>query len=280
MRPQPAGRPVPLWTGLSYAVAISACLIALVPFFYIVSTSVKETTSLFHYPPEWIPRHFYWGNYHRLLFQSPFARWAFNTVFVATAVTCLKVLFDSMAGYAFAKMDFAGKEPLFVLILSTLMIPFSTILIPLFFIVRSLHLLNTYWVLILPPLASPIGIFMMRNFIESLPRELENAARLDGCSEFGVYWRVILPLSKPGLVVLGVFIFMTQYSSFLWPLVTITDDNLRVLTTGISSLRSIFTTDWGIISAAGVLTMVPITIVFLLLQRYFIAGSLAGALKQ
>jgi multiple sugar transport system permease protein len=134
--------------------------------------------------------------------------------------------------------------------------------------------------LILPPLASPIGIFMMRNFIESLPRELENAARLDGCSEFGVYWRVILPLSKPGLVVLGVFIFMTQYTSFLWPLVTITDDNLRVLTTGISSLRAIFTTDWGIISAAGVLAMVPITIVFLLLQRYFIAGSLAGALKQ
>jgi multiple sugar transport system permease protein len=280
MRPRSAGLSVRLPQAASYAAAGLACIIALLPFFYIVSTSLKETTSLFHSPPDWIPKHLYWGNYAQLLFHKSFLRWTFNTLFVATAVTCLKVVFDSMAGYAFARMEFAGKEPLFVIILATLMIPFSTILIPLFFIVRALHLLNTYWALILPPLASPIGIFMMRNFIEGLPQELANAARLDGCSEFEVYRRVFLPLIKPGLVVLGVFVFMTQYTSFLWPLVTVSNDDLRVLTTGISSLKAIFTTDWGLISAAGVLAMIPITVVFLLLQRYFIAGSLAGALKQ
>src|SRR5262245_23387294 len=193
-RPRPVGEAGPMLSAVSYSVVAVGCVIALVPFFYIISTSLKRTSSLFHYPPDWIPGHPYWGNYTQLLFHQSFLRWTFNTLFVATVVTLLKILFDSMAGYAFAKLDFPGKNVLFVLILATLMVPFSTILIPLFFIVRSLGMLNTYWALILPPLASPIGIFMMRNFIETLPNELQQAARLDGCSEIGVYWRLILPL--------------------------------------------------------------------------------------
>ena len=195
-------------------------------------------------------------------------------------VTIIKVVIDSMAGYAFAKMRFSGRDGLFVLVLLTLMIPFAATLIPLYIIVRELHMTNSYWGLILPPLASPIGIFMMRQFIESLPSDLENAARLDGCSEFQIYRRVILPLIKPGLVVLGVFTFMNQWTSYLWPLVVNTKPEMLTLTVGIQSLRSLFTVDWGILSAGAVLSMLPLVLVFIFLQRFFIAGSIAGALKE
>jgi ABC-type glycerol-3-phosphate transport system permease component len=132
----------------------------------------------------------------------------------------------------------------------------------------------------LPGLASPIGVFMMRQFIESLPSDLENSARLDGCSEFQVYWKVILPLIKPGLVVLGVLTFMTQWTSYLWPLVVVTKPEMATLTVGARSLTSTFTQDWGLNSAAAVLSMLPMILVFVFLQRYFIAGSIAGALKE
>ncbi len=257
---------------------IVAAVIAVVPFLYILPTSLKETTSLFHYPPKWIPSRCSSGTSARSS-EHPYPRWMLNTLFVAAVVTAIKVVIDSMAGYAFAKLDFPGKNVLFLLVLATLMIPFAAILIPLFFIVRDIGLLNTYWALILPPLANPIGIFMMRSFIEGLPKDLENAARLDGGSEFGIYWRIVLPLIKPGLVVLGILTFLIQYTSFVWPLVAAgrrdagAHDGARQPAGDLHDrLRPI--------SAAGVLAMVPITIFFLVLQRYFIAGSLAGALKQ
>jgi ABC-type glycerol-3-phosphate transport system permease component len=196
------------------------------------------------------------------------------------AVTIIKVIIDSMAGYAFAKMNFPGRDALFLIVLTTLMVPFAATLIPLFIIVRNLNLTNTYLGLMLPALASPIGIFMMRQFIESLPSDLENAARLDGCSEFQIFRRVILPLMKPGLVVLGVFTFMTQWTSYLWPLVISTREDMLTLTVGVQSLRSLFTVNWGVLSAGAVLALLPLILVFLFLQRYFIAGSIAGALKE
>ena len=145
---------------------------------------------------------------------------------------------------------------------------------------RDLKLTNTYLGLILPALANPIGIFMMRQFIESLPGELENAARLDGCSEWQIFTRVILPLMRPGLVVLGVFLFMNQWTSYLWPLVIGTKQEMFTLTVGVQSLRALFSVDWGVLSAGAVLSMLPLVLVFIFLQRYFIAGSIAGALKE
>jgi ABC-type glycerol-3-phosphate transport system permease component len=175
-----------LLTAISYAVLIVALLIAILPFFYIISTSLKESKFLFEYPPKWIPSPLYWGNYVHLFTRVPFLRWIFNTLLVSFTVTGLKLFFDSLAGYAFAKMQFPGKELLFVFVIATLMIPFAAILIPLYFMVRGMEMLNTYWALILPPLANPIGIFLMRSFIETLPGDLDNAARLDGSSEFGI----------------------------------------------------------------------------------------------
>jgi multiple sugar transport system permease protein len=261
-------------------VIVIGCVVAVGPFFYLLSTSLKSTTVLFRYPPEWIPEEFFWGNYGHLLHDTQFPRWMLNTLLVAVAVTALKVLFDSMAGYAFAKMDFPGKNVLFVLIIATLMIPFSAILIPLYFLVRDFGMLNTYWALILPPLANPIGIFLMRSFVESLPGDLENAARLDGASEFRIYWTVILPLVKPGLVVLAVLTFLVQYTSFIWPLVAATGDDMKLVTVGMATQRGVNEVNYGLFSAGALMALVPITVFFIVLQRYFIAGSLAGALKQ
>ena len=263
-----------------YGVLIVASIIAIVPFLYVVSTSFKDTVALFSYPPEWIPSEPTPTNFQTLLEEHPFFRWTLNSLVVASAVTIVKVVIDSMAGYAFAKMSFPGRDALFLVVLMTLMVPFAATLIPLFIIVRNLNLTNTYPGLILPALASPIGSFMMRQFVESLPSDLENAARLDGCSEFQIFRRVILPLMKPGLVVLGVFTFMTQWTSYLWPLVISTREDMLTLTVGVQSLRSLFTVNWGVLSAGAVLSLLPLILVFLFLQRYFIAGSIAGALKE
>ena len=266
----------------AYFLLIVASVIMVGPLFYIVSTSLKQTTQLFAYPPDWVPEILFWGNYSTLLGgDSLFLRWTLNTVVVAVVVTMLKLIIDSMAGYAFAKVEFPGRRTLFILVLAVVMVPTSAVLIPLFLLVRGMGILDTYWALILPPLANPVGVFLMRNYIQSLPRDLENSARLDGCSEFSVYFRIILPLVKPGLVVLGIFTFLAQYTAFLWPLIAVQDDRLQVLTTGVAEMKaSIFTIDWGLIAAASVLSMVPITLVFLLFQRYFSGGSIAGALKQ
>jgi ABC-type glycerol-3-phosphate transport system permease component len=255
------------------------CFVALAPFAYVVSASLKRTRSLFQFPPDWIPDDPTLSNYTRLL-DLPFLRWVLNTLIVAGSVALLKVLFDSMAGYAFSKLSFGGRRPLFGLMLATVMIPPAVLIIPLFFLVRDAGLLDTYWALILPPLANPIGIFMMRGFIDALPDDLEKAARIDGCGPFRIYWHIVLPLVRPGLVVVGVYVFLIQYTNFVWPLVATSSENLYVLTTGLARLKPNFTApDWGLISAGSVAAMAPITLVFLALQRQFVAASLAGALK-
>jgi multiple sugar transport system permease protein len=280
LRPRPAGEAGPTLTVFSYAVTVVVALACSLPLFYILSTSLKDQQLLFTYPPNWIPSHLFWGNYTGLLFNTPFLRWVLNTLVVAFSVTLIKVVFDSMAGYAFAKMSFPFKNALFVVVIMTMMIPFSAILIPLYFIIFNFGLLNTYWALILPPLANPIGIFLMRGFIEGLPSDLENAARLDGVSEFGIYLRIIMPLVRPGLVVLAVLTFLTQYTSFIWPLVAVNDQSMQLITTGLATQRSVWQVNYGIFSAGAVMALVPIVAFFLLLQKQFIAASLAGALKQ
>lgn len=250
------------------------------PFFYVISTSLKDSVSLFHYPPQWLPIPPYTGNYEKLIFESGFPRWMANTLIVASTVTTVKIFLNSMAGYALAKLEFRGKRLVFMLMLALLMVPIGVLLVPLWSVANQLGILNTYWGLILPPLANPLGVFLMRQFILGLPKDLENAARLDGVSEFGIYWRIILPLLKPGLVVLAVVIFTDQYMSFIWPLVSTSSDDMQVLTVGVASLRAKGGVDFGLWSAAAVMSMVPIAIFFFTLQRQFLARSLAGALKQ
>jgi ABC-type glycerol-3-phosphate transport system permease component len=280
LRPQAARRAGPGTAAASYLLVTAVALASVLPFLYVLSASFKDSPQLFTYPPQLLPARLYVGNYTRVLFETGFPRWVLNTLFVASTVTVLKVLFDSLAGYAFAKLELPHKEVLFIAMIAMLMIPFGAILIPLFFFINDLGLRNTYLALILPPLANPIGIFLMRQFIEGLPKDLENAARLDGVSEFGIYRRIILPLVKPGLVVLAVMVFLDQYMSFLWPLVATGTDDMRMVTTGLATFRQQLATNYGMLSAGTVMAMVPLIVVFLLLQRYFLSASLAGALKQ
>lgn len=263
----------------AYLTLLFASIVSLTPFLYILSTSLKDTRSLFSYPPEWIPSDVFWGNYAKLLGETNFFNWTLNTLFVGIAITLLKLIIDSMAAYALAKLDFRGKGMLTVTLLLAVAVPVAALVIPLFFIVRSMGLLNTYWALILPPLANPLGILMLRSFIVSLPDELAHSARMDGASEWKIFTQMVLPLIRPGLVVHAIFTFMLQYTSFLWPLVAIQSDKMQVLTVGISSLKSNFVVDWGLISAAALMSTIPITVLFLLLQRFFLAQNLSGALK-
>jgi len=255
-------------------------IVILSPFFYVISTSLKDSTALFSYPPKWFAWPPYFGNYTEVLEHTDFLRWMLNTLIVASAATGIKIVVDSMAGYAFARISFPGRQALFLVIVGTMLVPPAALIIPLFIIVRWLNLNDTYIGLIVPALANPLGVFMMKSFIEQLPRDIDSAARLDGASEWAIYRRIIVPLIKPGIVVLAIYTFLLQYTAFVWPLVITNSENMRVLTTGLASMTTLFTVNWGLISAASILSLIPITIVFLLFQRQFVAASLAGALKE
>jgi ABC-type glycerol-3-phosphate transport system permease component len=265
---------------LTHGMLILVAIICTAPFFYVIAASFKDAGSIFSYPPVWVQLPPYFGNYSRLLFDTGFPRWMLNTLIVAGAVTTIKIFMDSMAGYALAKVDFTGKRIVFVAMLLLMMVPSAALLIPLWSICWKLHLIDTYWALILPPLANPIGVFLMRQFILELPKDLENAARLEGLSEFGIYRRIVLPLVKPGLVVLAVITFTDQFMAFTWPLIAATRDDLLLLTVGVASMRAKGGVNFGIWSASAIMSLVPIAIVFFTLQRQFLSRSMAGALKQ
>lgn len=264
-----------VWMGIA-----AFCTVAIAPFLYVVSTSLKQTRVLFEYPPDWIPNNVYLDNYGRLLTDYPFLRWVGNTLFVATVVTVVKLLIDSMAAYALARMRFLGRRPVAGAMAATIMIPPALLIIPLFFLVRDAGLLDTYWALILPALASPIGVFILWAFIRAVPEELEQAARVDDANPWQIYRYVILPAIRPGLVVVGSYVFLVQYIDFVWPLIATTSEDKLLVSTGLATLKPrTINVDWGLTSAASVLSMVPIAVVFLLFQRRLVGHSLVAGLK-
>ena len=184
-----------------------------------------------------------------------------------------------MAGYALARLEFRGRGVVFMSFLALMMVPSAAVLIPLWIIVNNLSLTDTYFALILPPLANPLGPFLIRQFILALPDDLDNAARLEGLSEFGIYRRIVMPLIKPGLVVLAVVLFTDQTMSFIWPLIATSSDDMQVLTVGVASLRAKGGVNYGLWSASAVMSMVPLGVFFFVLQRQFLARGISGALK-
>ena len=274
---------------LAYAVLTLFVVIAIGPAFYLLAPAFRDSVSLFTYPPEWIPRELTLENYRFLFSSTSYVRWAINTLIFAGCTTILTLITNSMAGYAFARLRFPGRNVLFFVILATLMVPVAAVLAPTYLTVNFIGDLpiigdwidiDTYLGLILPSAVSPLGVFMMRQFIETLPDGLYEAARLDGAGEWRIFTKIVLPLIKPALVVLGIFVFMLTWASYLWPLVAATGDDYRVLTVGIASLKGQFVTKWGILAAAALLTIVPVTIIFLFFQKWFVQASMAGALKQ
>ncbi len=250
------------------------------PFVYAVSTSFKDSYTMMSFPPEIIPAHPTLDNYVYVLTQTQFYRWVLNTVVMAGGVTIITLLLDALAAYAFAKKDFVGKRPLFALMMATLMIPGALLLVPTFLIANDFHLVNTYAGLIVPGVGGAIGVFLLRQFMQSIPTELEYAARIDGCTELGVFWRIILPLSKPALATLGILSFTGAWNGLIWPLVITNSQDMDTLPVGIATLNSYYQANYGIDSAAALLSVIPLTIVFLFFQRYFVEGLTVGALKS
>jgi multiple sugar transport system permease protein len=262
-----------------YTVLIIGAIIICLPLIWMVSSSLKAPNRLFTIPIQWIPTEFRWENYVEAWNTAPFGRYFLNSVFVSTVATVLNLFFCSLTGYAFAKYNFPFKNFFFILIIATLMIPFTVVVVPLFTLMRDFKWLNSYNALIIPGAMSAFGIFLMRQFIASLPDELFDAARIDGASEFGTYWRIVVPMSTAPLAALAVFVFLDNWNSLLWPLVTTTRDELRTLAVGLTQFQTVHGTKYHLMMAASTLVVIPMLIVFFLLQRYFIRGVALSGIK-
>jgi len=262
-----------------YVILTLGALVVCIPLIWMLTSSLKAPDKIFTIPIQWIPTDWRWSNYAEAMNTAPFGRYFFNSLFVSTSVTLLNLLFCSLAGYGFAKYHFPGKNALFLFILATMMIPFHVVVVPLFVLMRDLKWLNSYKVLIIPGMMSAFGIFLMRQSIMTLPDELFDAARIDGASEIGTYLKIVLPLSRGPLAALAVFIFLDSWNSLLWPLVTTTNDNYRVLAVGLTQFQTVHGTKYHLMMAASTLVVIPMLVVFFLLQRHFIRGIALSGLK-
>lgn len=249
----------------------------LIPFIWMVSTSLMSEVEVYQFPPRLFPKEIKWSNYTGALTMLPFGRFFLNTFLVTTIAVLGQLITCSMAAYAFARLRFKGRDGLFALFMSTMMVPSIVTLIPAYLIVATFGWMNSYWALFTPILTSVWGIFLLRQFFLTIPTSYEEAARLEGASEWTVYWKVILPLSRPALATLAVFAFMNTWKDFLWPLLVTSKNDMRTLEVGIAMFSSLQGTNWPFQMAAAVVVLLPILILFMATQRYFIEGiSLSG----
>jgi len=266
-------------TALVWFTLIITAIIALFPMYWLFANAFTPITSVPPLTPILVPA-FKLDNFERLLGNNKFyLTWMINSLIVGLAVTLWHIFFDTLAGYAFAKKNFPFRNLFFWLIISTLMIPIHVTFIPLYIINRQLGLIDSLWALILPGTANAFGIFLMRQYIQTLPSELEDAARIDGCSEPRVFWNVILPLSQPAVAALAIFTFVRSWNDFLWPVIALNKPQNYTLTVGVANMQGEFMTDWGIIFSGASLPALPMIIFFLLFQKYFLEGVRMGALK-
>lgn len=264
---------------IAYVVMGGMSIMTVIPFLFMFSTSFTKSFSMMTYPPTLIPSNPTLENYYEILFvfqNGLFPRWFLNTVFTTAAITIGSLLLNTLSGYIFAKKDFFGKQVLFTLLLSTMMVPVAVVLIPSFQIIRMLNLFNTYWALIIPALATPFGIFMMRQFITTLPSDLIEVAKIDGAGELRIFWSIIVPLSTPGMAALGIFTMMNAWNAFLWPLVVLRSNEMRTLVVGLAGVQGEFSVNYGMVMAGSVLTVLPLLVLYLFFQPYFVEGLRLG----
>lgn len=276
-------RPSPLaWVqrGLAVAVLMTALIIFAGPFLWSLSLSFQEPGDVFRWPIDFWPDPATTRNYARLFTEIGFSRWLFNSVAIAVIVTASNLFFDSLAGYAFARMRFPGRDLLFAAFLATLMIPTHITLVPKFMLLNQLGMINSYGGLMLPNLVQVFGIFLMRQYFRTLPRELEEAARLDGCGPFKTFWRVAMPLSRAPLVALGIYSFQANWNDFLWPVIVTTTPDMYTLPVGMAMFRYEFQVEWTVLMAGSILVALPMLIVFLTFQRLFIQSNMASGMKD
>jgi multiple sugar transport system permease protein len=265
------------WPQVSYALLCALAFLTLVPIVWMVLTAFKSGGEVLARPPTWFPREWHPENFQAAWNFAPFGRYLVNTLILAGGVMVLEVATSALAAYAFARLRFRGRDALFLLYLGTLMIPRQVTLIPQFIIMRELGWIDTYQGLIIPQAFSAFGTFLLRQYFLGIPRELEDAARIDGASRWECFRRIILPLSGPALATLAVFIFLFQWNNLLWPLVMSNSDSTRPIAVGIRQFQGQYGTDWNLLMAAATLSTLPVVAVYILAQHWFVRGiTLSG----
>lgn len=265
---------------LGYAGLVTAALFFLLPLLWIVVTSLKTPDQLFQYPPRWLPERPTLANYAYLFEKVPFLQYSINSLKVAGLSTVGNLISCSLAAYAFARLRFAGRTTLFYALLATLMIPYQVTMIPVFILMLFLGWVDTYYPLIVPWfLGGAFGTFLLHQFFMTIPTELDDAAKIDGCSAFGTYWRIYLPLGAPALTALGIFVFMYQWNELLTPVIYLSSPEKFTLTLGLAFYKGTVVTRWNLIMAGAIISAVPILVLYAAAQRYFVQGIALTGLK-
>jgi multiple sugar transport system permease protein len=276
-------KPLTLERGIEYAwtygLLVLGALLTIAPFIWMITTSFKPESEVFKIPPTLLPEKFTFEAYFNLFKKVNFQRTLLNSVIITTTFTFINVFVCSLAGYAFAKVKFIGRDKIFWLFLATIMIPSQVTMIPAFMVLRNLGLLNSYLGLILPGSASVFGIFLVRQFMLSIPNDLIDAARIDGCSEFRIYWHIALPILRPVLATIAIFAFMGAWNDFLWPLIVMTSEKMYTLPVALAMLNGEHNSEWALLMAGAMLVTLPMLAIFLWLQRYFIEGIAHTGIK-
>jgi multiple sugar transport system permease protein len=266
---------------LTYLIMILVALIFIVPMLWMLSTSLKPKSQLFGRVIYWIPRTITLDNYQRILDNpaTPIARWFLNSLIVSITSMVSVLVVDALAGYAYARLQFPGRKLLFTLLLSTLFLPGIMFLIPNFVTITRLGLLNNYAGAIIPGLAGVFGVFFMRQFFESIPKELEEAAQIDGATMFQTFFMIVLPLARPALATLAVISFLASWNDFLWPLLVLKDRNVQTLQPGLRTLQGAYTSEYGLMMAGAVIVAIPVLILYIALQRFIVQSVATTGLK-
>lgn len=262
-----------------YAFLILGSVGMLVPFVWMVLSALKPNNEIFTSPPTFLPKDPNWGNFVEAWSSGDFTQYFINTSIISVLTTVITLFICSLAGYTFAKFNFMGKKVLFLLFLGTMMIPMQVIMIPIFLMMSKIGLLNSYWSVILPLVANAYGVFLMRQFMSTIPTELMEAARIDGCSEFRIFWQIILPLTKPALVTLGILTFLGAWNEFLWPLIMLDSPDMMTLQVALTQFQGQYEVKWNLLMAASALSMIPIALIFIIFQRYLVEGIASSGVK-
>ncbi len=270
-------------TVVSYLFLSIGAVSMVAPFLWMVTTSLKEPGAVFSFQKnwwqEWIPLSFHWKNYVQAWQVVPFGRFYLNSLVVAVCTTFAQVATSALSAYAFARLQFPGRDKIFFGYLATMMVPGAVTMIPVFILLKYLGWIDTYRAMILPAAFTAYGTFMLRQFFMTLPKDLEDAAQIDGCSYLGIFWRIILPLSKPALATLTTFTFMGTWMSFMWPLIVMNTHQKFTLPIGLAYFKSLHGTDWTLLMAGSVMMILPILLVFILNQRFFVEGIKLTGIK-
>ncbi|MBP3649939.1 MAG: carbohydrate ABC transporter permease [Clostridia bacterium] len=264
---------------LLYAVLISVALFTLIPFVWMISSSLKLDREVFIYPIRWIPETFHWENFRLIWEKVPLLTYFKNTAFIAIVVTFLQTLTSSFAAYAFAKLQFKGRDVLFLAYIATIAVPWQAYMLPQFIMMRSMGLYDTLWAMVVLQAFSAFGVFLMRQFYQNIPNELCEAARIDGLSEYGIWARIMLPLSKAAIATLVIFTFVGTWNDYMGPMIYLTRDINKTVQVGLRRFIQENSSDYHLIMAASLCSLLPVSIVFLCLQKYFIEGIATSGLK-